>query len=66
MAYRCLSCSHKGARFPAGACPGCGSFNIRKVADKKPEPVARKPYRLVLALVLWLYLVVEIYRQLST
>jgi hypothetical protein len=66
MAYRCRSCTHTGGVFPGGACPGCGSFNIVRVADPPPKPpLARKPYRLILAVALWLYLVMEIARKIT-
>jgi len=64
MAYRCLACSHIGSRFPGGACPGCGSFHIQKIKTEEPKPVARKSYRLMLAVVLWAWLMWELYRQL--
>lgn len=61
MIYKCLDCSHEGSYFPDGACPGCGSLNIRrlKTTGGKPLP-ARKPYRAMFALALWVYLVLEI------
>lgn len=66
MAYQCQDCSFQGTYFKGGRCPGCGSADIRKLGAAPPrQPMARKPYRLMLACALWLYLLVEIYRQLS-
>ncbi|MCK9505145.1 MAG: hypothetical protein M0Q95_13315 [Porticoccaceae bacterium] len=67
MSYQCLVCSYKGRHFPGGACPGCGSFNVRKLdnPEQPSKPVARKPYRLMLAVALWFYLLVEIWKVLS-
>ncbi|MGD9660780.1 MAG: hypothetical protein AB7U63_05860 [Porticoccaceae bacterium] len=67
MEYECLVCSYRGRHFPGGACPGCGSFKVRKLdgTGQQPKPVARKPYRLMLALALWLYLLVEIWKVVS-
>ena len=64
MAYQCVDCSYKGKKFPQGACPSCGSNNIRGLKIKKdlPDKVA-KPYRLVFAAALWCYLGFEIYKK---
>jgi DNA-directed RNA polymerase subunit RPC12/RpoP len=61
MAYHCLDCSHRGQRFPNGACPACGSHNIR--SDQQRSKVLAKPrppYVLLLCIAIWLFV---IYRQ---
>lgn len=65
MTYQCQMCSYKGVFFKGGVCPGCGSSNIKKLASaaKTPAPKVRKPYMLLLACALWLFLLVEIYRK---
>lgn len=66
MLHQCLDCTYKGQLFPGGACPACGSFRLRKVAaEKPPKPMARVPFRLLLAVALWLYLIVEVYKRLA-
>ncbi|HLS99393.1 MAG: hypothetical protein WDA10_11310 [Porticoccaceae bacterium] len=66
MTYQCQDCSYQGTVFKGGRCPGCGSVNIRTLAPRQARPpLARKPYRLLLACALWLYLLVAIYRQLT-
>ncbi|MCB1615537.1 MAG: hypothetical protein KDI30_05940 [Pseudomonadales bacterium] len=65
MAYQCRDCSHKGRQFPGGSCPACGSFNIG-LQKKKPEKIdekARKPFRISLMGVLWLFWAVLVYRK---
>jgi len=67
MDYHCVDCSYRGKKFLSGACPACGSNNIRRInvtADDSPVPTA-KPYRLITAMVLWLFFIVEVYRKLS-
>ena len=67
MSHRCEDCSYTGTYFTNGACPGCGSTRIRNLSGAaRPALGARKPYRLLLACALWLYLVVEILRKLSS
>lgn len=65
MTYQCQNCSYKGVFFKGGVCPGCGSSNIKKLtpASTDTPPKVRKPYMLMLACALWLYLLVEIYRN---
>ena len=66
MPYQCLDCSYKGDSFPDGVCPGCGSHYIRKLSRKKNDlPITGKPYRLILAVVLWIYLLFEIYKNIA-
>ena len=66
MAYQCLACTYKGERFPGGVCPGCGSAHIKNLsAAPQKQPVARKPYRLGLAIALWIYLLIEIFKKLT-
>lgn len=61
MTHKCLDCSYEGNYFPEGACPGCGSLNIRRPGGEGSKPLPkRKPYRAILALALWIYLVFEI------
>lgn len=65
MTYQCEACSYKGSHFKSGVCPGCGSTSVRNVAaSTRPAAKARKPYRLLLACALWLYLAIEILRKL--
>ena len=57
--YQCQDCTYKGKQFIAGACPGCGSKNIRKIVKQRPDedkPAARRSYRMILAWALWAYL----------
>src|SRR5690554_6407770 len=66
MSYQCEDCSYSSTYFPQGTCPGCGSVRIRnRKSERQPVLKARKPYRLMLACALWLYLVVEIVRKLN-
>lgn len=64
MAYQCRGCSYRGERFPAGACPACGSADVRSIA-RAPlrQTEARKPFRISFASALWLLLLVLLYRQ---
>ena len=63
--YQCQDCSFRSAKgFPGGCCPGCGSFNIKKLgqADAEDEkPTARRNLRLVLLILLWVYLMLRIW-----
>lgn len=65
MTYQCLTCSYKGVFFKGGVCPACGSANIKQLASstKPSAPKVRKPYMLLFACALWLYLLVEIVRK---
>ena len=65
MAYTCIDCSYKGNKFVNGACPACGSANVRGEILGAGEEKEKKPYRLIVAIVLWLVFVVELYRKLS-
>lgn len=66
MAYQCLDCTYTAERFPGGVCPGCGSLRIVNLASPGPtEPAARKSYRLALAIALWIYLIIEIWKKLA-
>ena len=66
MTYKCQACSFEGAFFKGGLCPACGSHQIVRRGKTTATPPARKPFRLALALVLWLYLILEIYRNLQS
>ena len=66
MLYECLDCTHKGRHFPDGVCPGCGSARIQKQGGGgERRRFSQRRYRLALAVGLWLYLFVEIYRTLN-
>lgn len=66
MTYECRACSYKGRMFRGGVCPGCGSADIVRRTSAGGAPVgARKPYLLLLACALWLYLLVDLYRKTS-
>lgn len=66
MGYQCVDCSYKGKKFVGGACPACGSNNVRReTSDAKQEKPKVKPYRLVFAVALWLFFIVEVYKKLS-
>ncbi len=60
MSYHCLDCSYRGSsRGQGGACPGCGSFNVRlrkKVEYGETQGVGGK-IRLALLVVLWSILI---------
>jgi len=66
MIYKCKACSFEGAFFKQGMCPACGSHHILRQDKTPPKPPARKPFRLALALALWVYLILEIYRNLQS
>ena len=66
MTYQCRMCSYTGEYFPNGACPGCGSRNIRPVSRTGGrQPRARKPYMLALCAALWFYLIVLLWEKFS-
>lgn len=56
MAYKCLDCSYTAkAKFPAGKCPACDSFNVRG-AKSKAGPVSKERKTIgdiVFAVLLW-------------
>ena len=59
MAYTCYDCSYTGkARTATGACPACGSMNIRRAGSESGDKQTTGSRRLTLALVLglWVYL----------
>ncbi|WP_339669193.1 hypothetical protein [Dasania marina] len=67
MDYHCLDCSYQGKKFISGACPACGSNNIRRAQQDISTPVAKpKPYRLIAAVALWLLFLVELYKKISS
>ena len=62
--YKCISCTYKAKVFPGGRCPGCGSPKIQRLDRPGPKPAkASRPYRMVLASALWLYLFYVGFRQ---
>ncbi|MCR8922450.1 hypothetical protein NO559_06680 [Dasania sp. GY-MA-18] len=67
MLYQCADCSYKGKTFNSGACPACGSNNIKRSQPDAPQAEAAKPkpYRLIAALVLWLIFMLELYKKLA-
>lgn len=66
MIYQCRACSYKGRLFRGGVCPGCGSADIARRTPATDAPAkVRKPYLLLLACALWLYLLMDIYRKIN-
>lgn len=62
--YQCQDCSYRSPKgFPGGCCPGCGSFNIKRVGQQEDPapPAARRNFRLALLVMLWVYLVMRIW-----
>lgn len=65
MGYQCRACSYKGKTFPGGACPACGSMQIVRLKKRDPlEDHARPPYRLALAIAMWIYLAYSLWQKL--
>ena len=67
MTFQCKACSFKGKQFAGGACPACGSFNIRTLAKPPREPTVkmRSPFRLAFLAAIWILWIVLVYRQYS-
>lgn len=62
MAYQCLDCSHRGKRFPQGACPACGSHNVRSDQSReKTLSKPRPPYVLMFLIAVWLFVLYQQY-----
>lgn len=65
--YQCIDCSYSGQTFKAGACPACGSHNIRRTGavDDSAKKPKKSRLRLVFAVGLWLVLAVLVYQKLG-
>ena len=67
MTYQCHDCSYKGKKRSAeGHCPACGSTKYRNAGAGSAKPGERKTHTapLVLLVLLWGYLITEIYWKL--
>lgn len=67
MSFRCLSCGHKGKKALQGACPACGSFNLKRADTQKLEPEkpqASQKLKSLAMTVLWLCLGYLIFQKL--
>jgi len=62
--YQCQDCSYCSEKgFPGGCCPGCGSFNIKRLnsPDESHAPPARRNFRLALMVAVWAYMIYRIW-----
>lgn len=58
MSFKCLTCGFKGKKAKQGACPACGSFNIKQKRVMKLEPEENKKKLTIKSIAmtaLWLY-----------
>ena len=67
MAYHCRDCSYTGTkRSESGGCPACGSADFgRWGARAAARPAASSPLKLLMLVLLWVWLITEIYRKLN-
>ena len=66
MTYYCGDCSYTGEMSSTdGQCPACLSYNYRSSTkdEKDGKPKQSSPLKLGLLIVLWAYLIIEIYRK---
>ncbi len=64
MAYQCHDCSFKGRKFPQGRCPACGSAHVTTAKNSSETSEKRRPWSLIILILLWGYLVYAIYQKL--
>jgi len=58
MSFQCLDCGHKGKQAAKGACPACGSFNLKTIGARKLEPEKTKKsltLKSIAMTALWVY-----------
>lgn len=68
MAYYCRDCSYTGTRrSESGGCPACGSANFgrRGATAETARSAASSPLKLLTLVLLWAWLITEIYRKLN-
>jgi predicted ATP-dependent serine protease len=67
MAYHCSDCSYLGDKSSAsGQCPACGSYSFSNTREEQEngETQTSSKLKLTAVIVLWSYLIIEIYRKL--
>lgn len=58
MSFQCLDCGLKGKQAEKGACPACGSFNLKNPGSQKLTPEKNKKslkLKSVAMTALWIY-----------